>query len=98
MVDTRSKAISIRMVNTRSRASKRHDRGNKGLRKTHRGGSEASPVQTSGENSIGHPIAPQFVAVDQLGEALKQVQEVLSKGAPDSEVGSGHHHRGLLSA
>ena len=37
-------------------------------------------MQTSGENSIGHPIAPQFVAVDQLGEALKQVQEAVIKG------------------
>jgi len=37
-------------------------------------------VQTSGENSIGHPIAPQFVTIEQLGEALKQVQEAIIKG------------------
>jgi len=29
---------------------------------------------------VGHPTAPQFVTVDHLGEALKQVQEAVIKG------------------
>jgi len=29
---------------------------------------------------VGHPAAPQFVTVEQLGDALKQVQEAVIRG------------------
>ena len=71
---------SSRMVNTRSRASKRHDKGKQRAAENPLGGSQASPLQTSGENPVGHPVPPQFVTVEQLGEAMKQVQDVVIKG------------------
>ena len=43
-------------------------------------GPVASPEQTSDENSVGHPLAPQFATINQLGEALKQVQDAIIKG------------------
>jgi len=61
------------MVNTRSRTSKQPERGKKRVEGNSLGGPVASPEQASDENSVGHPSAPQFVTVDQLGEALKQV-------------------------
>jgi len=68
------------MVNTRSKASKQRDKGKQTAVENPPGGSDASPAQTSGENSVGHPTAPQFMIVEQLGEALKQVQEAVIKG------------------
>jgi len=68
------------MVNTRSRASKRRDKGKQRAVENPPGGSEASPLQTSGENSVGHPVVPQFVTVEQLGKAMKQVQDAMIKG------------------
>ena len=38
------------------------------------------PVQMSGDNSVGDPMAPRFVTVEQLREALKHVREVVIKG------------------
>ena len=67
------------MVNTRSRTSKQPERGKKRVEGNSPGGPVASPEQTSDENSVGHPSAPQFVNVDQL-EALKQVQGAVIKG------------------
>jgi len=55
------------MVNTRSRASKQRDKGKQRAVEKPLGGLEASPTQASGENSVGHPTAPQFVTVEQLG-------------------------------
>ena len=70
---------SSRMVNTRSRASKRRDKGKQRATENPPGGSEATPLQTSGENSVGHPVPPQFVTIEQLGEAVKQVQDAVIK-------------------
>ena len=68
------------MVNTRSRASKRRDKGKQRAVENPPGGSKASRLQTSGENSVGHLVVPQFVTVEQLGEAVKQVQDAVIKG------------------
>ena len=68
------------MVNTSSKASKQRDKGKQRAVENPPVGSEGSPVQTSGENSVGHPTAPQFVTSEQLGEVLRQVQEAVIRG------------------
>ena len=86
------------MVYTRSRTSKQCNKGKQRAVKNPPGGSKASPVRTSGENSVGHPMAPRFMTFKQLGKPLKQIQEAVIKGVckqmkvpnpqPGAEAGS----------
>jgi len=68
------------MLNTRSKTSKQRHKGKQIAIENPPGGSKASPEQMSGENSVRHMIAPQFVATEQLGKALRRVQEVVIRG------------------
>ena len=66
------------MVNTRLKASKQGNKGKQRAVENPPMGSRDSPAQSSGENSVGRPTTPQFVTTDQLGEAPRQVKEVVN--------------------
>ena len=68
------------MVNIRSKVSKQGDKGKQRAAENPTMGSGDSPVQPSEENLVGRPTAPQFVTTEQLGEALRKVQEAVIRG------------------
>jgi len=52
------------MVDTRPKASKQRDKGKQRAIENPPEGSGASSLQTSGEDSVGHPMAPQFITTE----------------------------------
>ena len=68
------------MVDIRLNASKQRDRGKRRAVEDPLVRQDNSPVLSSRENSVGPPLAPQFVATKELGKALSQVQEAVIRG------------------
>ena len=65
------------MVDTRSKASKQRDRGKCRAVEDLPVEQDNSPTLSSRENSMDRPLVSQFVTAQQLGETLRQVQEVV---------------------
>jgi len=65
------------MVDTRSKASKQGYRGKQRIVEDLPVGQHNSPALSSGENLVGHPPVPQFITIEQLNEAIRQVQEAV---------------------
>jgi len=62
------------MVDARSEASKRRDKGKCRVVEDLLVEQENSPTLSLGENSTDRPPVSQFVTIEQLGETVKQVQ------------------------
>ena len=69
------------MVDTRSKALKQGDKGKCRVVENLPIGQDNPPTLSSGQNSVDCPSIPQFVTTEQLGEALKQVQEAVIQDA-----------------
>jgi len=69
-----------KMVDTRSKASKRRDGGKCRVVEDLPVEQDNSPTLSSGENSVDHSPVSQFVTIEQLGETLKQVQDAILQG------------------
>jgi len=78
------------MVGTRSKAFKERDKGKCGAAKDSPRRHGVSPAQSSEENSINCPSAQQFVAPEQLGEVLKQMQEAMIRGVCENMKATEH--------
>jgi len=69
-----------KIVDTRSKALKRRDRGKCRAIEDLPVEQDNSPTQSLGENSVDRPPVSQFVTTEQLGETLKQVQAAVIQG------------------
>jgi len=59
------------MVDTRSKASKQRDMGKRKAFKDLPVEQDNSPILSSGENSVDHPLVSQFVTIEQLSETIR---------------------------
>jgi len=68
------------MVDTQFKASKQRGKNRRRVAEDPLRGHDNSSALSSGENSVGHPLALQFITLEQSREAFKQVQQAMIQG------------------